>query len=393
MSEHAAHQDDEDIIAAVAQFVERDVRPQVERFERERRYPEGLVAQLRSIGLYGIAVPAEYGGLGLSLNAFARVMEELAKGWSTLAAYVNSHSTVAYAISTCGTEDQKSRYLPRLATGEHHGALLLTEPHTGSDLQAIRTTAKVASEGYQVSGQKIYVTNGGHATLLLTLARHEGTDSRGKPKISLILLEKQTLGVEVAGEFQKMAFHLVDTVEIVIRDAKVSSAQLLGGVEGKGFPQLMDALEVGRIAIAASAVGLAAAALSEAKRYAANRTTFGVTIDKHQAIQLRLAEMATQLVAARLVTLEAARMKQRGGRADMISAMAKLLASEACHEISLDSMRTHGGAGYIKDSPIERLFRESLLYLIGEGTNDINKLVISRKMGDDAEMRYLGLVP
>lgn len=385
--------EEREIIAAVSRFVAGEVLPQVSKFERENTYPENLVEQMRELGLYGIAVPSEHGGLGLRLPVFARVMEELAKGWSTLAAYVNSHSTVAYAISRFGTESQQRHYLPLLATGEHRGCMLLTEPHAGSDLRAIRTIARDSGSDYLVSGQKIYVTNGGKGTLMLTLVKHDRVDSKGRQPLSLLLLDKDMPGVAVAGVFKKMAFELVDTVEIALSEAVVPKTQLLGAPEGEGFAQLMDALEVGRIAIAASAVGLAAAALSEARRYAGTRQTFGVTIDKHQAIQLRLAEMATQLVAARLLTCEAARVKDLGGRADMISAMAKLYASEACHEIALASLRTHGGAGYIADSPIERLFREAVLYLVGEGTSDINKLVIARRMSAELETEYLGLIP
>ncbi len=393
MSNAALSDDESDVVQAVARFVQREVLPQVAQFEREKVYPKDLVSQMREMGLYGIAVPTDFGGLGLGLPAFAQVMEELAKGWATLAAYVNSHSTVAYAVSRYGTTDQKQRYLPRLATGEHRGSLLLTEPHAGSDLQNIRTTANTVNDSYCISGNKIYVTNGGRATLLLTLVKLDQLDKRGKPMMGLALIEKTTEGVTVAGEFHKMGFGLVDTVDILLTNVTVDKCQLLGGVEGLGFQQLMEALEVGRIAIAASAVGLAAAALSEAKRYASQRQAFGVTLDKHQAVQFRMADMATRLVAARLLTLEAAAVKERGGRADMISAMAKMYASEVCFETSLDSLRTHGGAGYIADSPIERLFRESPLYLVGEGTNDINRLVIARRMSDDAEMQYLGLIP
>jgi alkylation response protein AidB-like acyl-CoA dehydrogenase len=393
MSDFGFSSEEEDIVTAVIRFVNGAVLPSVARYEREGIYPGDLVARMKELGLFGIAVPAEYGGLGLRLPVFAAVMEELAKGWTSLAAYVNSHSTVAYALALHGTPEQRAKYLPALATGEQRGALLLTEPHTGSDLKAIRTSAHAMQAHYRVSGQKFYVTNGGKATLLLTLVKHDQPAAPSdKSPISLLLLEKQTEGVRVASEFHKMGFGLVDTVEILITEAKVPKDQLLGGIEGRGFAQLMDALEVGRIAIAASAVGLAAAALSEAKRFAESRRTFGVTIDQHQAIQLRMAEMATQLVAARLITQEAARIKQKGGRSDMITGMAKLFASEACQEIALASLRTHGGAGYIVDSPIERLFREAPLYLIGEGTNDINKIVIARRMSGDTEKRYLGLL-
>jgi alkylation response protein AidB-like acyl-CoA dehydrogenase len=303
---------------------------------------------------------------------------------------VNSHSTVAYAISKFGSDAQRGHYLPAMATGEKRGALLLTESHAGSDLQAIKTIAKEAGDSYKVSGQKIYVTNGDKASVLLTLVRNEGTDAKGRPLLSLLLVDRDLPGVSVSGEFHKMAFDLVGTMEIVLAEVSILKSQRLGN-EGAGFASLMEALEVGRIAIAASAVGLATAALSEAKRFAADRRAFGVTIDQHQAVQFRLAEMACQLVAARLVMMEAARIKNSGGRADMISAMAKLLCSEACHDITLASLRIHGGAGYIVDSPIQRMYREAPLYVVGEGTNDINKLVIARRMSGDSELEYLGI--
>jgi isovaleryl-CoA dehydrogenase len=381
------------IIATVARFVAERVRPQVGKLERDGTYPQALVDEMRELGLYGIAVPERYGGLGLRVPVFAAVMEVLSRGWTTLAAYINSHSTVAYAIATHGTEEQRARYLPQLATGEHRGSLCLSEPGCGSDLQAIRTTAKTAGAGYVVSGSKTYVTNGARATVLLSLVRHPPEPGEKKPRISLLLIEKAIPNVTVTTIFDKMGFHLVDTVQIELDEAEVGKGQMLGGVEGKGFAQLMDALEVGRIAIAISAVGLAANALSEAKRYAGERRAFGVTIDQHQAIQLKLADMATRLVTARLITMEAARLKDKGGRCDMITAMAKLHASDAAQEIAHDAVRIHGGAGYIAEQAVERLYREALLYTIGEGTNDINRLVIARRMQGEAEMDYLGLAP
>ena len=383
--------EEREIVETVRRFVEKDVRPNVDKLEREKRFPEALLATMKELGLFGIAVPAEYDGLGLRLPVFAQVMEVLAGGWTTLAAYVNSHSTVAYAIASHGTDDQKQRYLPSMAMGEHRGALCLTEPEAGSDLQSIKTVARADGNGYSLSGQKIFVTNGDRATLLLTLSKSAEPGPNGKPVMNLFLVEKQTPGVAVTSHFHKMAYGQVDTVEIVIDKAKVGRSQLLGGSEGKGFAQLMDGLEVGRIAIAASAVGLAAAALSEAKRYASVRKAFGTSIDKHQAVQLRMAEMATKLVAARLLTAEAAQVKDQGGRSDMLSGMAKLFASEACLEIAGGSLRTHGGYGYISEFPIERYYREAPLYIVGEGTNDIQKIVIARRMSGPDEMSYLGL--
>lgn len=379
------------ILATVEKFVVEKVRPQVAAFERNRTYPQALVEDMRALGLYGIAVPEAYGGLGLRMPVFARVMEILSSGWTTLAAYVNSHSTVAHAIATHGTDEQRKTYLPGMAAGEHRGALCLTEPDCGSDLQAIRTTARAVGDNYVVRGSKVYVTNGARATLLLALVKHPAEDPKARPKISLLLIEKAFPNVSVTTHFSKTAFDLVDTVQIELSDVPVARKQVLGHAEGRGFGQLMEALEVGRIAIAISAVGLAAAALSEARRYASQRKAFGVTIDGHQAVQLKLADMATKLVAARLLAMEAARLKDAGGRCDMVSAMAKVFASETALDIAYEAVRIHGGAGYITEYAVGRLHREVLLYVIGEGTNEINRLVIARRMGGDEEARYLGL--
>jgi alkylation response protein AidB-like acyl-CoA dehydrogenase len=379
------------IVEAVRRFASKDVRPQVAKLERESGYPEALVATMRELGLFGLAVAEEHGGLGLRLPVFAAVMEELAKGWTSLAAYVNSHSTVAYVIGGHGTPEQKARYLPRMASGEVRGALCLTEPGAGSDLQAIATTARAEGDRYIVNGSKFFVTNGARASLLLTLVKTDATANPAKNGISLLLVDKDAPGVKVAGTFHKMAYGHVDTVEILLDDARVPKTALVGGAAGRGLQQLFDGLEVGRIAIAASAVGLAADALNEARRYAGERKAFGTTIDQHQAVQLRLAEMATKLVAARLMTREAAQVKAAGGRADMISGMAKLFASEACSEIAADALRIHGGYGYVSEFAVERLYREAPLYIVGEGTNDIQKLVIARRILEGHEAAILGL--
>lgn len=385
-------EDEQAILDAVSRFVEERVRPEIHRLEQAGEYPDALVEEMKALGLFGLAVPEAFGGLGLRTTAFAAVMEVLARGWTTLAAYVNSHSTVAHAIATYGTAAQKDRFLPGLASGEHRGALCLTEPGAGSDLQSIRGTARPDGEGYALTASKTYVTNGAKATVMLVLARHPSAAEQ-KPRFSLFLVEKTCPGVSVTTTFHKTGFELVDTVQIEMDTVRLSPDALLGGVEGKGFPQLMESLEIGRIAIAASAVGLAANALSEAKRYAAERVTFGVTIDQHQGVQFRLADMATRLVSARLITREAARVKESGGRCDMISAMAKMLASDEALAIAHAAVVVHGGAGYIRDYTVERLHREALLYTIGEGTNDINRLVISRRMKGEDEMAWLGLLP
>jgi alkylation response protein AidB-like acyl-CoA dehydrogenase len=379
------------VIETVRRFIAREVRPHVARLEREAIYPGALVAAMAELGLFGMAVPPAYGGLGLRLPVFAKVMEVVAAGWTTLAGYLNSHSTVCYLVATHGTEAQKARLLPALAEGRERGALCLTEPGAGSDLRAIEAKAVPEPGGYRLSGTKIFVTNGGRATHLAVLARTPAPAGEPKRGFSLFLVRNDTPGVRVAGTFDKMAYGLVDTVEILADDAAIPAADLLGGVEGVGLRHLLDGLEVGRIAIAASAVGLAACALAEAKRYAAERHAFGVAIDRHQAVQIRIADMATRLVAARLLTNEAARTKDRGVRADMVSGMAKLFASEACMAIVGDALRIHGGYGYIADYAIERLYREAPLYVVGEGTNDIQKLVIARRLSDPGEAAIVDL--
>jgi alkylation response protein AidB-like acyl-CoA dehydrogenase len=280
-----------------------------------------------------------------------------------------------------------------MAAGELRGALCLTEPGAGSDLQAIQTTARMSSSSLTLAGTKIYVTNGARATLLAVLAKTNPQADPPKAGISLLLVERTHPGVRIGSVFRKMAYGQVDTVEIVFEDAKLAPDAVLGATPGHGLQQLFDALEVGRLSIAASAVGLAAAAIAEARRFAAERKAFGTTIDQHQAIQLRMAEMVTRLVAARLVTAEAARQKDSGKRADLACGMAKLCASEACMEIVEDALRIHGGHGYINDYTIERLYREAPLYVVGEGTNDIQKLLIARRMQSGADESFLGLPP
>jgi len=379
------------IVEAVRRFIARDVRPRVREMEQSAAYPQELVDAMANMGLFGIAVPEPYGGLGLRLQVLVQVLEEIAAGWTTLAAYLNSHCTVAYLLATYGTEPQRRRHLPDMASGRARAALCLTEPGAGSDLQAIQTTAIADGNDLRLNGTKIYVTNGAHASLLAVLVK---TDPRAQPPkngISLLLVESPQSGVTIGGAFHKMAYGHVDTVEISFIDTRVVVDAVLGAKPGCGLRQLLDALELGRLSIAASSVGLAAAALAEARRFASERRAFGTTIDQHQAVQLRLADMATRLVAARLLTREAARQKDAGGRADMACGMAKLYASEACLDIVGEALRVHGGHGYIGDYAVERLYREAPLYVVGEGTNDIQRLIIARRLQEGGDNAFLGL--
>lgn len=392
MSQYSEFTDiEKDIIETVRKYISKEVKPKAQELELSKTFPEQMLAAMKEMGLFGLAIPEEYGGFQLRLPVFAAVMEIISAGWTTLAAFINSHCTVAYAIAKHGTEEQKQKYLPLMATGEHRGALCLTEPGAGSDLQSITTVAVDRDGDYEINGTKIFVTNGARATILLTLARTHLDPETNRPRLSLFLVEKAFKGVTVESEFHKMAYGQVDTVEILLTKVKAPASSLLGGTKGLGMRHLLDALEVGRIAIASSAVGLAAAAMAEAKRYASERSSFGVSIDKHQAVQLRMAEMATKLVAARLLTAEAARAKESGQRADMLSGMAKLFASETAKEVCEDALRIHGGYGYINEFAVERLYREAPLYIVGEGTNDIQKIVIARRIIDDSEVDVLGL--
>jgi len=382
--------EEQQIIEAVDKFISQEVRNKSNQLESLTDYPDNLVEQMAELGLFGLIVPEEYGGLGLRYPVFAAIMEVVSSGWTTLAAYINSHATVVYIVKTYGTEEQKTMFLPGLAAGTERGALCLTEPNAGSDLQAIQTSAKENGDSLALNGTKIFITNGRRATLYVTLAK-TGVKENGKPKIGLLLVRRNDRGVRIGSDFHKMGFDLVDTVEVLFEDVALPVDRFVGGRNDAGMSQLLDGLEIGRIAIAASCVGLAAAALGDAMRYASERKTFGVAIEQHQAIQLRLAEMGTKLVAARLLTNEAANAKQNGKRTDMISAMAKLYASEACLEIVADAMRVHGGYGYIKDFAVERMFREAALYITGEGTSDINRLVIARRMREGGDNEILGV--
>jgi len=368
-----------EILETVRRFVAREVGPRVEALEATGEAPDALIAQMRDLGLFGIAVPEDFGGLGLSTPAAAAVMEALATGWTTLAAYLNSHATVCHLISRNGTEEQKRRYLPMLATGEHRGALSLTEAGAGSDLQAIRAVAWREDDVWRVSGEKVFVTNGRRAGLLVVLVKTDPAASPAHRGLSLFLVEKTDEGVAVEADLPKMAYGLVDTCEVVLEDAVVPAGRLLGE-EGRGLAILLDGLELGRVMIAASAVGLAQAALDQAVSYATTRRTFGRPIGEHQAIQMALADMATRVEAARRLTLHAAREKEERGRADMASGMAKLFASETALEVATGALRIHGGYGYVRGQSVERLFREAPLYIVGEGTNEIQKLVIARRL-------------
>ncbi len=369
---------DRDFVEAVRRFVEHDVIPVASEMEHRDEYPHALVARMRELGLFGATIPAEYGGLGLSFVSYAMLMTELSRGWMSLAGVINSHLIMAYIVTHHGTEEQRKRFLPAMAAGEKRGGLALTEPHAGSDVQSIRTIAVRTGDSYVLKGSKMFITNARNGTMLAVAAK---TDPKAQPAyggISMFAVEKNDRGPTVSRDLKKLGYKGLDTCEVVFDDLDVPAGNLIGGREGQGFKQVMSALEVGRINVAARAVGVGQAAFESAIRYAQQRTAFGKPICEHQAVQLLLADMGTRLEAARLMVRSAAQKKDAGERCDVEAGMAKLFASEACAKISLDAMRVLGGYGYTVEFPVERFYRDAPLMMIGEGTNEIQALVIAR---------------
>lgn len=363
-----------ELVDTVRRFVAREVIPVASELEHADRYPESIVEQMKRLGLFGVTIPEEYGGLGLDLLTYVAVVEELAYGWMSLSGVVNTHTIAAHLLVHHGSEEQKRRWLPRLATGELRGCLSLSEADAGSDTRNISCRAVRDGDEYVVNGTKFWVTNGERAGLVALAAR---TDEG----ISCLMVEKEpgpsSGGITVSRNIGKLGYKGIETVEMSYVDHRVPAAALLGEA-GRGLSYVLGALEVGRINIAARAVGVARAAFDAALRYAQERHTFGRPIAQHQAIQMKLADMATKLEAARLLTRHAAERKQAGQRADVEAGMAKLFASEAAFEIATESMRVHGGVGYSTELPVERYYRDAPLMIIGEGTNEIQRLVIAR---------------
>jgi len=369
---------DHDVIDAVRRFVDRDVIPVASELEHADEYPHALVATMRELGLFGATIPVEHGGLGLSFVSYARLMAELSRGWMSLAGVINSHLIMAYIITHHGTDEQRKRFLPAMAAGEKRGGLALTEPHAGSDVQSIRTSAVRHGDNYVLKGTKMFITNARHGAMLAVAAK---TDPKAKPAyagISMFAVEKNERGPTVSRNINKLGYKGVDTCEVLFEELEVPAGNLIGGQEGQGFKQVMSALEVGRINVAARAVGVGQAAFENAIRYSQQRTTFGKPICEHQAVQLLLADMGTRVEAARLMVQSAAEKKDAGERCDVEAGMAKLFASEACVKVTLDAMRVLGGYGYTAEFPVERFYRDAPLMIIGEGTSEIQALVIAR---------------
>ena len=364
----------------VREFVRRDVEPVASHYENEDIYPQELVDKMADMGLFGIMIPEEYGGLGLDYTTFAIIFEELSKGWMSLTGPIGTHHILAYVISTYGTEEMKQRFLPKMAEGIIRGGLALTEPGGGSDMQNLETSAVKDGEEYVINGNKMFISNGASGNAFAVLARTDKTVQPPHRGISCFVVEKPAVGFTVAQKLDKLGYRGIDTTELVFDNVRIPTENLVGEVEGKGFGQVMSGLEGGRINVAARAVGVATAAFDAAIKYAQQRETFGQPIAQHQAIQLKLADMATEIEAARLLTYEAARKKDSGERVDLEAGMAKLFASEMCGRVTMEAMRIHGGYGYIKDYPLERYYRDAPLMIIGEGTNEIQKLVIARRL-------------
>ena len=368
------------IVSMVREFVRREVEPIASYHDHEDIVPLDVIEKMKEMGLFGITIPEEHGGMGLDYTTFAMIFEELSRGWMSISGVIGTHHIMTHVVSNFGTDEQKQRFLPAMARGEKRGGLALTEPNAGSDVQSLELSAVQEGEEYVLNGTKMFITNGRYGDTFALLAK---TDRDAQPRhrgLTCFIVEKGGPGFEVGRDLDKLGYRGLDTCELIFTDFRVPAENLVGGEEGRGFQQVMSGLEGGRINIAARAVGVATAAFEAAIKYAQQRQAFGSPISQHQAIQLKLADMATKIEAARLLTYQAAAKKDQGERVDLEAGMAKLFASEMCAEVTMEAMRIHGGYGYIKEYPIERYYRDAPLMIIGEGTNEIQRLVIARQL-------------
>jgi len=377
-----------EILRTIRDFVDRDVAPNVSRYEHADEFPAPMVETMRQLGLFGTTIPEEYGGLGLDLTTYALIVKELSRGWISLSGVINTHFMASFMIKTFGTEAQRRELLPPMARGEVRSAFSMTEPHAGSDVQAIRTRAVRDGDEFVISGQKMWVTNGLRAGIVMLLAvtdpgaspRHTGMTAfivRKEPEVS------ELPGLTIPPPLKKLGYKGIESTELVFDGFRVPAASVLGGPDdgvGAGFAQFMAGIELGRVNIAARAIGIATSAYEHSIRYAQERSAFGKPIAQHQQIQVKLAQMAIKIRAAELLMLDAARMKDRGARADLEAGMAKLYATEIAEEVTIEAMRIHGGYGYSLEYPIERLYRDAPLLMIGEGSNEIQHLIIARRL-------------
>ena len=370
---------DNEIIDSIERWCERELRPVAKKFDHADEYPEPIVEQMKELGLFGATIDPEYGGLGLSAATYARLVMTIASVWMAPVGIFNSHLIMAACVQRHGTAEQKQRWLPKFASGEIRGGIGLTEPNAGTDLQSIRTTARRDGDSYVINGTKTWITNGVYGSCFGVLVK---TDPEAQPRhkgMSMFLCEKG-VGFKASKKIRKLGYKSIDSAELVFEDHRVSADQLIGGVEGRGFQQAVGGLELGRINVAARGAGIAAGALRDALRYAQERQTFGKPIAQHQAIQLKLADMATRVEASRLLIEQAARKYDTGERCDLESSMAKLFASEAGVENSLEAMRIFGGYSYSTDFDVERYYRDAPLMCIGEGTNEMQRIIIARQL-------------
>ena len=379
-----------EILATVRQFVDKEIIPNAAELEHTDTYPQAIVDAMKDMGLFGLMIPEEYGGLGESLLTYALCVEELARGWMSVSGVINTHFIVAYMIRQHGTEAQKQHFLPRMATGETRGAFSMSEPELGSDVAAIRTRGVRNDDGaYTITGQKMWLTNGGSSTLVAALVRTDEGADKPHRNLTAFLVEKPSgfgevlPGLTIPGKLDKLGYKGIDTTELIFDGYTAAATDVLGETPGRGFFQMMDGVEVGRVNVAARACGVGIRAFELAARYAQQRQTFGKPIAEHQAIAFQLAEMATKVEAAHLMMVNAARLKDSGERNDVAAGMAKYLASEFCSEVTQQSFRIHGGYGYSKEYEIERLMRDAPFLLIGEGTSEIQKNIISKRLLDE----------
>ena len=387
-------EEQQDLIKLVRQFVDEQILPVATELEHRDEYPTEIVEGMKEMGIFGLMIPEEYGGLGESLLTYALVVEEIARGWMSVSGIINTHFIVAYMLLRHGTEEQKQHYLPRMATGEVRGAFSMSEPALGSDVSAISTKAvRGDDDQWTINGQKMWLTNGGSANLVAVLVKTDLEADSAYRNLTTFLVDKEpgfgetAPGVTVPGKIDKMGYKGVDTTELVFDDYRTTTAQILGGDPGRGFYQMMDGVEVGRVNVAARACGVARRAFELGIDYAQRRETFGKKIVEHQAILFRLADMATKVEAAHQMMVKAARVKDSGERNDLEAGMAKYLAAEYCVDVVEQSFRIHGGYGYSKEYEIERLYREAPMLLIGEGTAEIQKMIIGRSLLKDYAIR------
>jgi alkylation response protein AidB-like acyl-CoA dehydrogenase len=368
------------MLATVKQFLEREVAPVASELEHRNEYPTDIVERMKEINLFGANIPEAFGGLDLSYTVFAMMFEEISRVWMGLAGILGTHTVLSDVVARFGTAQQKERFLPVLARGEKRGAICLSEPQAGTDLQSIRTTAERRGDFYYINGSKMWITNGRRGEILLILTKTDKDATPAYAGMSAFIAEKGEPGLTISRDIDKLGYKSLETCELLFEDFRVPAENLIGGREGEGFKQVMTGLEAERLNVAARGLGIARAAFEEAIKYSQQRQTFGKPICEHQSIQIKLAEMATKIEASRLLIYSAAEKKDKGERCDLEAGMAKLFATETAQECSLEAMRILGGNGYAKDFPVERFYRDAPLLIIGGGTNELQRLIIARNL-------------